>query len=173
MGFFVGSSMLDVLLAELSLPSCLPPPAPPSIRAELTPRFLRKRSRRNGLSCQFSSHGYSHIIGKSWCRHSLELRLEIWWGGWFTSLWKTNQKWLHQAALKTWSRTCVHLAARDVVFHGKVSSPSNCNAFMGWCSSIFTEGPSISSGRRAGREQDFPLQLLHLTAAAQHISAAH
>lgn len=68
---------------------------------------------------------------------------------------------------------CVHLDARDVVFHGKVSSLSNCNAFMGQYSFIFTEGLNISLGRRAGSEQDFPLQLLHLTAAAQHISAEY
>lgn len=92
MVFFVDSSTLDVLLAELSLLSFLPPPTLPSIPSKLTPRFLRKRSRGNDLSWQFSSHCYSHIIGKSWCLHSLELRLEILQGEWFTSLRKTNKK---------------------------------------------------------------------------------
>lgn len=89
----------------------------------------------------------------------------------FPSLWKTDQNWPHQAALKTWSHVCVHLAVKDVVLQGKVSSPSKCSVFMGWHSSIFPEWLSICLGRRAGSEQDFPLQLLHLTAAAQHTSA--
>jgi len=38
----------------------------------------------------------------------------------------------HQEARKTWSHMCVHLTAKDVVFQGKVSSPSKCNVFMGW-----------------------------------------
>lgn len=92
-------------------------------------------------------------------------------GGPFPYSWKTDQNWPHQAALNTWSHICVHLAAEDVVFEGKVLSPSKCNVFIGWRSIIFPEQLSICSGRRAGSKQGFAPQLLHLTAAAQLTSA--